>query len=160
MPLQRLLPPRHAGEDGIGLALWRQFHFENADFRRPLRPAGAAQRIGQQLVAQAQAEIGPPEFVDPGADGALFGDQPRVRVHVPYIHRSAHHPQGIEIGERRNGLALIELDGFPLDAVLSQEFAQHAGMFAVDVLEDEKAHGRVPPPPAVSRSAWLRRARD
>ena len=117
-----------------------QFDIENADFRRPLRPACAAERIGQQLMAEANAEKGPLEIAHPMADRALFRHQPGMLLDIPHIHRAAHHPQHVICIKRRDRLAFIEFDGIPGDPVFLEKAAEDAGMFTGNMLEDEKTH--------------------
>ena len=130
MPLQRLGAVRLAREHRIALALFGQRDLHDADLGRPLRPAGAAERIGEQLVAEADAEERPLELAHPLPDRALLGDQPGILLDIPHIHRPAHDPQRVIGAELRDRLALIQLDRIPRDAVLFQEFPEDARMLA------------------------------
>ena len=49
---------------------------------------------------------------------------------------------GVVAAERRNRLALVELDRVPLDPVFAHEIAEHAGMLDLDMLKDEELHRR------------------
>jgi hypothetical protein len=66
-----------------------------------------------------------------------------VFLNVPYVHRATHHPQRVKAVERWNRLSLIELDGAPLDPVSLQKLPELPRMLAIDMLENEKAHGRL-----------------
>ena len=127
MPLQAFLRPWHAGENRIGEAVARELDVENADLRRPLRAACAAERVGEKLVAEAEPEEGPVELAHPAADRALLRDEPGMLLDVPDIHRSAHHPERIIVFERRDRLAGVELDRVPVDAVLARNFRSMPG---------------------------------
>src|SRR5207248_5312594 len=100
-------------------------------------PHLAAEGGAEQLMTQADAEIGHPALDHRLADGALLGAQPGMLVLLPDIHRAAHHPQRIIPGKRRNRLAGIELDGVPRDAICREKVAEDAGMLDGDMLEDE-----------------------
>ena len=110
---------------------------------RALRAARPAQRVGQQLVSQADPEERALQLAHPAADGLLLGHQPRVLVHVPHVHRPTHHPQGVVVLQAWDRLALVELHRRPFDAVGSQEVAQTARMLAVDVLEYKESHRHI-----------------
>ena len=134
MPLQGVLLLGHPVEDRVGATLRRQLHRQHPDLGRTLRTARAAQGVGQQLMAQAHPQERALELAHPAADRPLLRHQPRVLLHVPHVHRAAHDPHRVVVLQRRDGLALVELDRGPLDAVGPQEVAQPAGMLAVDVL--------------------------
>ena len=90
---------------------------------------------------EAHAEERPLQLANPAPDGPLLRHQPGMLVDVPDVHRPAHDPQHVIIVEHRNRLAGIEFHRIPRDPILLQELAEDAGMFAIDVLEDQKAHG-------------------
>ena len=62
-------------------------------------------------------------------------------VDIPYVHGTAHDPERIVVLERRDGGVLVEGDRVPVDAVGFEEAPEDARMLAVEMLEDEKAHG-------------------
>ena len=54
-------------------------------------------------MTQADTEVGTTELGDPRADGRLLGDQPRMFVLFPDIHRSPHDEEeveGLKVGNR------------------------------------------------------------
>ena len=53
MPLQRLEARRQPGEERIACPLPRHLYVEDANLRRPLRSAGATERVGKKLMAEA-----------------------------------------------------------------------------------------------------------
>lgn len=61
-------------------------------------------------------------------------------LHIPHIHGTAHHPKDVVSFQGRDRIALVEFDRGPVDTVLAKKVAQAAGMFAIDVLEDEQSH--------------------
>src|SRR5690606_9433541 len=140
MPLQCLRGGRLPAEDVIALAFLGERDVENADLRRTLRTAGAAERIGQQLMSQADAEKRPLQLPHPAADRLLLRDQPGMLLDVPDIHRPAHDPERVIAAEIGNRLARVELYGVPRHAVGAQKLAEDAGMLHGDMLEDEDAH--------------------
>ena len=142
-----MLAAGHLLEDRVGAAVGRQLHSQHPDLGRALRAARPAQRVGQQLVAQAHTQERALQLSHPAADGPLLGHEPGVLVGVPHVHRAAHDPHGVVVLQRRDGLALVELHRGPFDAVGPQEVAQTAGMLAVDVLQDEQAHATTLPRP-------------
>ena len=87
MPLQRLRPGRQLAENRIADPRLGEAHIADADFGRPLRPARTAERIGEELMAKAHAQIGAPQFSDPVPDGAFFGRQPGMLLDIPHVHR-------------------------------------------------------------------------
>ena len=170
MPLQGVAPLGHAREDRVGPALGGELHLQHPDLGRALPPAGAAEGVGQQLMAQAHPEEGALKLAHPAADGLFLRHQPRVLVGVPHIHGAAHHPQGVVVLQVGDGLALIELHRIPLHPVVPQEVPELARVLALDMLKDQKPHGRLVTTrrarrPAKSRSvsekpgaAWTRTA--
>jgi len=140
MPLQAFLRFWHARKDWVGEAGLRKLDIEDADLGWTLWAAGAAQRIRQKLMAEAQPKERPVELAHPAPDRPLLRDEPGMLIDIPHIHRPAHHPERVIGLQRRNLLTRIELDGIPLDTVLREEFSQHAGMLAVDMLENKKPH--------------------
>ena len=64
---------------------------------------------------------------------------------VPNVHRPAHDPERVKTVERRNLVALVELDRVPADAVLGEKLAEDARMLIGEVLENEKFHASVEP---------------
>jgi hypothetical protein len=113
---------------------------ENADLgpRHLVHPTTEGRT--QQLVAEAESEIGLGPILDPFPDRLLFGFQPGMLGLLPDIHRPAHDPKRVIAFEIRDRLALVELDRVPGDAVLGEEVAEDARMLDRDVLEDQKTH--------------------
>ena len=110
------------------------------DGHGPDRPA---QRVGHQLVPEADAEAGPPQFRDPAAYGCLLVDQPGVLLLLPDVLGSAHHHEhveGLEFGYR---LARIELHGLQGEPGAFEKGSERAGIFVGVVLEDEYPSGVV-----------------
>ena len=140
VPLQAGLAVGQAGEQGVGPAGGGQLDREDADLGRALRAAGAAERVGQQLVAQADAQERALEVAHPVADRRLLRHQPGMLVDVPDVHRAAHHPELVVAVQRRDRLALVEPDRVPGDAVGGEEAAQHARMLDREMLEHEQPH--------------------
>jgi hypothetical protein len=138
--LQALLPGRHSGKDGVAAPRRRQLDFADADFGRALRPASASKRIGEQLMAQADAEERALHLSHPLADGCFFSDEPWMLVDVPHVHGPPHHPQRVIFCELGDFFAFVELDRIPCDPVLFQKFAKNSRVLAGKVLEDEKPH--------------------
>src|SRR5215211_4992555 len=102
MPLQAFLSCRKAGEDRIAAPQFREFDIEDADLGRPLRAAGAAKRVGKQLMSEADAQKRPADLPYPAADRLLLRDEPRMLVHIPHVHRATHDPERIIILELRD----------------------------------------------------------
>ena len=95
-----------------------------------LTPGG----IGQQLMAEADAEIGPLHIEHEFSNGCFFFAEPRVLVLLPNILRTAHDDHQVEWVELRYRLAFIELDGRPAKSVLAKEVEKYPRMFNGDVL--------------------------
>ena len=55
----------------------------------------------------------------------------------PDIHRAAHDPQRVVVGQVRDRLALVERHGPPCNPVIGQEIAEDAWMLDFDVLKDD-----------------------
>ena len=59
----------------------------------------------------------PLQLSHPAPDRPFLIHQPRVLVHIPNIHRAAHHPQSVVVLKRRDRLTFVEFHRGPLDAV-------------------------------------------
>jgi len=148
VPLQGLERIRDPGEQRIGTTGLGQVDIEDADLGLGHLPDLAAQSRAQKLVPEAEAEIGLGLHLDPVPDRLFLGFQPGMLGFFPDIHRPAHDPERVPIGligagEIGNRLALVELDGVPLDPVRGEEVAEDAGMLDGDVLKDQETHGAI-----------------
>jgi hypothetical protein len=109
---------------------------EHADLGARRRRHGAAQRIGQELMPQAD----PQErhaALDRLAHRGLLGHQPGILVLLPDVHVAAHGQEGVVAGKVRNRHAEIEADRLPADAVRVQQAAEDAGIRHGHVLEHQ-----------------------
>ena len=88
----------------------------------------AAQRIGQQLMAETDAEKRLVALGDPSADGRLLILQPGEPILLPDVHRSAHDHEDVEAIEVGNGVAAIELDDCRRNAVGDEMAGERSGM--------------------------------
>ena len=168
MPLQAGHGGIEPGEQRVGAACPGEADLHDADLGLGHRLHPAAERIGEELMAEADAE----ERHAPGhrlADDGLLVGEPGVGVLLEDIHRPAHGDEPVIAVERRNRLALVELHRVPGDAVGAHEVAEDAGMLDLDVLEHEELHRRAlrgckaigthrPPPPAAQPRRPGRRA--
>ncbi len=96
--------------------------------------------VGEQLMAEADAEVGPLHVDDEVANGGSFGEQPGVLLFLPHVLGSAHDQhqvERIEIGDR---LSLVEFDRLPREPVLAEELAEDSGMLDGGVLQDQYSH--------------------
>jgi hypothetical protein len=118
----------------------RQFDGERADLRRLLRAAGAAKRIGQQLMPETEPEKGTREFAHEAADGAFFLDEPGMKIDIPDIHRAAKNQHGLEKLDRRKRVAALEIDDRQLRAGSRQMPQETAARIAMGMLKNENAH--------------------
>ena len=100
-----------------------------------IRPTRPPQRVGKKLVAEAEPDVRHAPLDDGFADRGFFGDQPSMNVFFEDVHRSAHYPENVVVGQWRNRLSRIELDGIPGDAVGIEEVSEYAGMLDVDMLK-------------------------
>ena len=110
VPLQAPQDLGEVAEDRVVQALWGQADLHDADLGFFHRPDSPAEGVGQQLVTQADPEVGPVKFGDPVPDGGLLRHQPWMFVLLPHIHRTAHGDEHVEAIQRRDLFALIELD--------------------------------------------------
>ena len=131
---------RTAGVGGAGA----QLDLEHADLRRGGRPDLAAQRVREQLMAEADAEERHGARQHRLANRGLFVAQPGVLRLLPDVLGPAHHPERGERAEIRDRLAEIEAHRVRRDPVLPQELPEEARVARLHVLEDEnawRAHG-------------------
>lgn len=142
MPLQRLEAVGDALEQRIAAARIRQLDFEHANLWLGRLADFTAQRGTQQLMAQANPEIGHGAFHYCLADCPLFGGEPGVLILLPDIHGTPHGPELIVARERGDRGALVQLDGVPGNAILRQEVAEDRGMLHVHMLENQNPHPR------------------
>ena len=92
-------------------------------------------------MTEAEPEIG---HLAPGnrfADDLLLRLEPGMSVFLPYVHRTAHDPQGVIGAQIGNRLAFVELDRIPGNAVFGEKFPEYPGMLARNVLEHGNARG-------------------
>ena len=140
--LQRLEAILDAGKEGIGPARLRQRDVEHADFGLLRLAHAAAKRCRKKLMAEADPEIGHAAIENGFADGAFLRHEPGIALLLPDIHGPAHDPELVISLEGRNGLAFVEFDGIPGNAIFRQEIAEDCRMLDGNVLKDENAHGR------------------
>jgi hypothetical protein len=140
VPLEGLDPVGEPRKQRVGAAGLGQLDRGDPDFRLCHPPGHAAERDGEQLMAEADAEIGPLQLGHPAPDRGLLGDEPGVLVLLPHVHRPAHHGEHVETLERRDRLAGVELDGRPLEPALRPEVAERARMLDGEMLEHEDPH--------------------
>ena len=111
--------------------------FIDANLRGSGRPDCAAERIRQQLVAETDPQKGHLPVYDGLADGRFLRLQPGILLLFPDIHGPAHYPQPVVVAQVRDGLAPVEFDRLPFNAVFPHEIPKYAGMFDVEMLKDE-----------------------
>ena len=102
--------------------------------------AASAERIGEQLVAEADAEEGERALQHRLADDTLLAREPRVRLLVGDVHRAAEHPQCVDAVERRGGLAPVEVHMGARVLVPIERLVEDAGRLDPGVLQNEDAH--------------------
>lgn len=144
MPLQNSCRIAETGQEGITLALARLCDRQNADFRLPGRPDFAAERIGEQLMSEADAEKRAFQILDERSNGGFFCREPGILVVLPDILRAAHDHHEVVGADVRDDAAFVEFDGIPGQTVLRKEVAKDAGVFDVDVLQNEYLHLGIP----------------
>ena len=97
-------------------------------------------------------------------DNAATTQKPRVvldalrtyyETYNANVHRAAHNPHCLEPFEWWDRLALVEFDSRPVDTITCEEVPQLCRMFAVDVLQHQKAH--IEP---LCRRQWVRAQSD
>jgi len=143
MPLQACQARALSAEERVALAFGRELDFADTDLglsrhRRNL----AAEGRRQQLMAEADAEIGYLARDDRLPDRGLLRGQPREAVLLPNVLRPAHHDERRVTLERRNRLPRVEPHDIPGDAVGREEVSEGPGVLEGMVLEDEDAgHG-------------------
>jgi hypothetical protein len=94
-------------------------------------------RIGEQLVAETDAEHGHAASEHRLSDRFLLLTEPRVLGLVPDIHRAAHDDQRIVDGEIGDRLAAIQPHLLGEDAVRLHQVPEKAGVPGRHVLEDQ-----------------------
>ena len=124
---------------------------EQADLRPLGRVDAGAERRRQQLHPEADAEERP-AGLDRLAHQLALGREPRVVGVVAGAHRPAHRQHRVELAPVGQRLALVDLDRDRLGAALAHHLAEHPGVLAGDVLEDEDAH---PPTRSGQLFFWL-----
>ena len=143
MPLQACQARAFSTEERVALAFGRELDFADADLGLPRHRRNlAAEGYREQLMAEADAEIGYFARDDRLPDRSLLRDQPREAVLLPNVLRSAHHDEGRVTRERRNRFPRVEPHNIPGDAVGREKVAEGPGVLEGMVLEDEDAgHG-------------------
>lgn len=129
-------PPRHATAASAlpnrcrqttdQCAGFRQLYRGQADLGLPHQANLTTQRIGEQLVPKADAEIGPIEFAHPAPDRRFLRLEPGMGVFLPDIHRPAHHRQDVEAVECGDRLAFIQFDDVFAVPGRAPELSEHA----------------------------------
>src|SRR5690606_19094854 len=74
------------------------------------------------------------------ADRLFLGHEPGMLAFLPDIHGPTHHPERVIAVEHGDGLARVELDRVPGNAVGGEEITEYAGMLDREVLKDQEAH--------------------
>ncbi len=118
----------------------RQLHIQDADLGLRRLAHLAAERLAQELMAEAEAQERHAPHGDGVADRRHLRLQPGMLVRLPDVHRPAHDPERVIAIEGRDLVAGIQLDSVPGDAVGGEEVPEDAGMLDIDMLEDEKSH--------------------
>src|SRR6185312_5132756 len=129
-------------------ALGGERHRQHADLGLGSGVDAGAEARGQELHAEAGAEVRH-AGADGLADRRLLGRQPGQLGVVVHAHGAAHRDDRVEPGERRERLALVELDPVQRGPALVQDGLVFAGRLAGDVLEDDDVH---------AQASWLPRA--
>ena len=156
VPLQAGQRCGEAAEESTGHPRGRQANVHHPHLRPLVRTDVAAQCRGQQLMSQTDAHKGHLFLHHSVPNGGFFFHQPRVRLLLPHVHRAAHRPQRVIGVQVRNALSRIQFNNVPPDPVLGEEFPEQAGMFHVQMLEDQqslRAHNRLPGFPSGFRTA-------
>src|SRR5690242_20143170 len=91
-------------------------------------------------MSQANAEERTTEILHPIADRGLLRAQPRIKILLPDIHRTAHRDQQIEIFQVWHTLAGIEFDSAPFIAVFAPQLPKRTRMLGSNVLENQNTH--------------------
>ena len=129
----------------------------DADFATRRRRDLAAERRGEQLVAEAYAEVGAREFQDPMANDGFLGREPGMDGLLPDVHGAAHHEQCRVIIQGWQGFAAVELDGIPGDAFGAHAVAKKAWMLDVEMLQNGKREFMRPPVRGTTMGSVVRR---
>ena len=116
-----------------------QLNVEQIDLADRRRADLAAQRIGQQLVSETDAEERLVALGHPGADRRLLVLQPGEAILLPDVHGPAHDHEDVVAIEIGDGLAAVELDDRWHDAVGHEMTGDRARMAIGGVLEDDDA---------------------
>ena len=140
MPLQNRHWVQDTCEQWIGSTRVRQSDRQNANFALPRRPDGAAQRGGEQLMPETNAEIRTAHLDDICSYGFYLCTEPWILICLPYVLRATHDEHGIEPVERWNFAAFVEFGRLPGDAVGPHEVAEDARVFGNEVLKNEDMH--------------------
>ena len=77
------------------------------------RPHPAAERFGEELMAEADSQEGHVALGDRLSNRHLLVGEPGVGILLEDIHRPAHGDQRVVAVEWRDRLALVELDRVP-----------------------------------------------
>src|SRR5687767_1354374 len=88
-----------------------QLDRKGADFRRLRHPDLASQRIGEQLMPEADTDERLSPSGNPFANGLLLLPEPGMLLFLPGIHGAAEHEHEIMAIKRGNRLARERLDG-------------------------------------------------
>ena len=139
MPLQEAAALRQAREQRVSGGAGAQLDLEHPDLRRGGRPDLAAQRIREQLMAEADAEERHGARQHRLANRGLLIGQPGVLRLLPDVLGPAHDPERVESAQIRNLLAEIEPHRVRGDVVLLQECPEDARVTRFHVLKDENA---------------------
>ena len=142
----RARPPAAGRRRGLPSPLRRHVDVEHADLGRIHERHPPAEGVGQQLVPEADAEEGPLQFGHPVPDGRLLADEPGVLVLLPDVLGTSHGHHDVEVLERWDRLARIELHRAQRQSGGLQQGPEGARVLVRVVLEHQDAavaHGRV-----------------
>src|SRR5262245_55131788 len=121
MPLHDLIAAAEPLEQAMVARLTIHRDLVHSDFTLFREPYLAAQRLGQKLVTETEADIRLAALHHPFTDGLDLSSEPGVLLELPHIHGPAQDEHQVEVLERGNLLAFPQSDRFGLNTVGNEE---------------------------------------
>jgi hypothetical protein len=139
MPLHAALRFAEARIEQVLAACLAQRNIEQVDLADRGGADLTAERVGQQLMAETNAEERLVVLGHPGADRCLLILQPGEPILLPDVHRATHNHEDVEAIEIGNGIAPVEPNDRRRDAVGGEVAGERSGMTVGGMLEDDDA---------------------
>ena len=116
-----------------------QGDIEDADFLLARQSHGAAERLGEKLMAKANSKEGPDAHFHPFANCRFFRNEPGVLILLPNVHGTAQHIHEVVTGKRGQGFAAMDHDPVDGKIIGAQKIAEAAGAVFIHMLKQQNA---------------------